>query len=90
MRGRDLALGCEAKGSDSDSGSEESRAGREKAEEPEARDVDLDLVEEVDLRAVVEGLVLVLVVFLTAEDVEGRGGLNGFGGILGAGSIVVV
>jgi hypothetical protein len=80
-RERDLALGWEANGSSSDSGSEESRVGRDIAEEPEARVVDLDLVEEVDLRVVVEGLDLV--VFLTAEDVDGRGGLNGFGGILG-------
>ena len=62
--------------------SEESRAGREKAEEPEAREVGLPAVlENVDLPVLVlvDGR-FVFGVFLT-EEADGRGGLNGFGGI---------
>lgn len=68
-------MSWDAKGSGSES--EESTAGSEKAEEPEAREVVL-VVDELDLRTLAEDAFL-LVVFLTEAD--GRGGLNGFGGI---------
>lgn len=64
----------DAKGSASES---ESRAGREKAAEPDARVVDF----VVDFLVVLVEGPLGLGVFLT-EEADGRGGLNGFGGIL--------
>lgn len=67
-------LSREAKGSGSES--EESRAGREKAEEPEAREVGFE-VEDVDLRVPVDAVFALD--FLIEEEV--RGGLKGFGGI---------